>query len=273
MSRKRHSQQIGYKTCPVIASPTFTFLFHPGCKHVPTSTPAFSTGERKGILWTRKLLVVSADLKSANKLHIWLFAVRDSVRFSFCSGIKNAGSGHSCDLQTKKKIAGEKTQTQAEKESCSYLSGRILSGTRACLLSGWLLRLLLAAYLVIFPYVLTLKWDRVRSKSLESAHWRAPFRAPGEQPHSVLHYKSQIRTKEVLWGSPVCIQPRSFPCCLYLLQVICVLKRRQSKVVKNMRINPSSPFTTYVLSSNFLDILCLNFPTLESSGDSISVGH
>lgn len=56
-------------------------------------------------------------------------------------------------------------------------------------------------------------------------------------------------------------------------QVICVLKRQQSKVVENMRINPSSPFTTYVLSSKLLDILCLNFSTLESSGDSVSVGH
>lgn len=71
------------------------------------------------------MLVVLADLKSINKLHIWFLAVCDSVKFSFCSGIKNAGSRHSCHLQTKeKRIAREETKTQAEKETCKYLSGQ-----------------------------------------------------------------------------------------------------------------------------------------------------
>lgn len=54
------------------------------------------------------------------------------------------------------------------------------------------------------------------------------------------------------------------PCFLFLLpipstQVICALKRQQNIVVKNINseINPSSPFTTYVLKASYLTFKAL----------------
>lgn len=103
------------------------------------------------------MLIVSADWKSINKLHLWFLPVCDSVKFLFAVVSKRLVLGIPATFRQSRKGQPERKQKQKQRRGLAIIfQGRIIPRTRACLLSGWLLRLPLAAYLVVFPYVLNL---------------------------------------------------------------------------------------------------------------------
>lgn len=99
---------------------------------------------------------MSADLKSVNKLHIRFPAVCDSVQFLYVVFSKMLVPGILATSRQSRKGKPERNKTPDRGGDLDDLSGQNHLWNPGLPASGWLLRLPLAAYLVVFPSVLNL---------------------------------------------------------------------------------------------------------------------